>query len=127
METVAIGLHPITEDQPIFLSYNSSDSATVDALQRFLQQKGFRVFLDRLSLSPGLPWFDALQNAIAASYAVVVLVGKDGLGVWQKREMAIALDRQAKDEKVARSFPVIPLLLPGADQEKAPAFLLLNT
>src|SRR5262249_20401713 len=44
-----------------------------------------------------------------------------------KREMTLALDRQAREEKLGRHFPVIPVVLPKADLDKAPGFLLLNT
>jgi hypothetical protein len=43
------------------------------------------------------------------------------MGPWQQREIYVALDRQAHD----LSFPVIPILLPGA--EPALGFLALNT
>ena len=111
----------------IFLSYNAVDRETVAAVRGFLAREGVAVFLDYLTLVPGLPWPDALQHNIAQASAVVVLLGKDGLGVWQKRELWAALDRQARDERVGAAFPVVPVLLPGAEIEKAPAFLLLNT
>jgi hypothetical protein len=47
------------------------------------------------------------------------------LGGWQRREMWFALDRQVREEKQGHAFPVIPVLLPGADL--TPAFLFLNT
>jgi hypothetical protein len=46
--------------------------------------------------------------------AVAVFIGKE-LGGWQKREMYFALDRQVREEKQRRPFPVIPVLLAGAD------------
>jgi hypothetical protein len=39
--------------------------------------------------------------------------------------MWFALDRQVREEKQDRAFPVIPVLLQGA--ELAPVFLFLNT
>jgi len=43
--------------------------------------------------------------------AVAVFVGVGEMGPWQQREKYLALDRQARDA----AFPVIPVLLPGAD------------
>ena len=38
-------------------------------------------------------------------------VGPGEIGPWQQREVNMALERQARE----REFPVIPVLLPGAD------------
>jgi tetratricopeptide (TPR) repeat protein len=111
----------------LFLSYNSLDREFVTTVQQLLEQRNIVVFLDRTSLLPGAPWFDALSEALARVRAFAVFIGPSGLGAWQKREMSLALDRQAREERHGRAFPVIPVLLPGTDLEKAPGFLLLNT
>ena len=82
-------------------------------------------FLDQASLVAGLPWPQALEEALRRARAVAVFIGPHGLGLWQKREMYFALDRQAQEEKAGRTFPVIPVLLPDADI--TPGFLFLNT
>lgn len=107
----------------LFLSYHGLDQRLIQSIQISLSGRGVNTFLDRNRLKPGLPWVDALQEGIDGSCAVAVFIGKEGLGAWQKREMELALQRQAKDGK----FPVVPVLLPQADVEKAPGFLLLNT
>lgn len=107
----------------LFLSYHSLDQRLIQSIQASLSGRGVDTFLDRNRLKPGLPWVDALQEGIDKSCAVAVFIGKEGLGAWQKREMELALQRQAKEGK----FPVVPVLLPQADVEKAPGFLLLNT
>ncbi len=57
--------------------------------------------------------------------AVVVFIGRYDLDLWQKREMGLALDRQVREERAGRAFPVIPALLPGSDPTSG--FLFLNT
>src|SRR5437868_1627122 len=79
----------------LFLSYNSRDRGEVEAVRRGLEHCGVTTFLDRANLAPGLPWADALQAEIRRARAVLVFLGPAGLGVWQKREMVLALDRQA--------------------------------
>ena len=108
----------------IFLSYNSTDRPSVLAVQRLLQARGITTFLDRDQLSPGLPWPLALEEGLRGVLAVAVFIGRE-LGGWQKREMWFALDRQVSEEKQNRRFPVIPVLLAGADP--TPSFLFLNT
>lgn len=111
----------------LFLSYNSSERQSIQIFSELLKARRISTFLDRESLRPGLPWFDALQDVLSKAGAVAIFIGKAGLGTWQKREMALALDRQARQEKDKRDFPVIPILLPGADLDEVPGFLLLNT
>ncbi|HEX3531238.1 MAG TPA: TIR domain-containing protein, partial [Thermoanaerobaculia bacterium] len=111
----------------LFLSYNSGDLASVREIQSSLSERQIITFFDRQSLVAGKPWLTALDDALRKVRAVAVFIGKDGLGMWQKREVSVALDRQAADERAGREFPVIPILLPEADIERAPSFLYLNT
>jgi hypothetical protein len=89
-----------------------------------LQQLGLGIFLDSDSLRAGLPWPAALEQALTNADAVVVVLGPNGLGGWQRREIFFALDRQVAAEKNNREYPVIPVLLKGADP--APSFLMIN-
>src|SRR5262245_9831910 len=82
----------------IFLSYNSIDRPSVVALQKLLETRGIRTFLDRDQLVPGLPWPVALEEGLRGVRAVAVFIGRE-LGGWQKREMWFALDRQVREEK----------------------------
>ena len=109
----------------VFLSYHSSDRATVQAVKSYVQGRGITTFLDRDDLVPGIPWPQALEQALASVRAVAVFLGRAGLGLWQKRELWLALDRQVQEERAGRAFAVIPVLLPGADP--MPGFLFLNT
>ena len=110
----------------LFLSYNSANRSLVQDVQRLLAERNISTFLDRDQLFAGMPWASALQEAIGRARAVAVFIGDEGISTWQKREMEVALVRQAEEEKEGKAFPVIPVVLPGADLEKAPAFLLLN-
>ena len=109
----------------LFLSYHSPDHGLVHTIRELLEARGIATFLDRENLVAGLPWPHALEEALRSVRAVAVFIGPDGLGLWQKREMGFALDRQVQEEKAGRAFPVIPVLLPGADA--TPGFLFLNT
>jgi hypothetical protein len=106
----------------VFLSYNSADHRAVEKVARALTEQGLTVFLDRWYLVPGRPWPQALEGILEACGAVAVFLGPQGLGNWQQREKELALDRQAPDS----TFPVIPVLLPGA-ADPSPGFLCLNT
>src|SRR5262245_3001795 len=104
-----------------FLSYNWRDHEAVEQVASSLQKRDLRVFLDRWYLPAGIPWVRILEDSIGSCRAVVVFVGAHGLGNWQQRESNLALTRQAADG----TFPVIPVLLPGA--EPPLGFLSQNT
>ena len=103
----------------VFLSHNSKDMPAVRALAEALQDRGLNVWLDEWELVPGRPWQEALEEVIETTGAAAVLVGKDGLGPWQDKEM-----RGCLSEFVDRNLPVIPVLLPGAPEKPVlPIFL----
>jgi len=81
----------------LFLSYNSQDRAAVQQVRTLLESREVSVFYDRESLNLGLNWFEPLERALGWVRGVVVLLGPNGLGRWQRREMALALDRQTRE------------------------------
>lgn len=109
----------------LFLSYNHLDRESVAAVRQQVEVRGIRTFFDRQYLAAGLPWPQAIEAHLRSARAVAVFIGRHGLGIWQKREMYFALDRQVEAERENRSFPVIPVLLEGADL--GAGFLFLNT
>jgi tetratricopeptide (TPR) repeat protein len=111
----------------LFLSYNHADRESVITVRRELQVRGVSVFFDSEHLLAGLPWIPALDRAIQQVRAVAVFIGKGGLGNWQMREVSLSLDRQVRQDTSACEFPVIPVLLPGANIKDAFGFLLLNS
>ena len=104
----------------VFMSYNSRDRDKVRAVDGFLKQRGLVSFFDQQNLRAGQNWPQALEDALRRSSAVAVFVGAQ-IGNWQWPEIGFALDRQANE----KTFPVIPVLLDGADTSRS--FLFLNT
>jgi TIR domain len=80
-------------------------------LKRHLVEVPLRVWLDEDELRPGVRWQDQLEAAIKNSSSVVVTIGPDGEGPWEKEEIRAAVDLAVKDGR-----PVIPVLLPGAPE-----------
>ena len=103
----------------VFLSHNSADKPMVRRLEKKLQARGLRVWLDESQLVPGRPWQEALESIISKVGAVAVLIGGSGVGPWETPEMRACLQ-----ESVRRGLSVIPVLLPGAPAEpELPVFL----
>lgn len=103
----------------VFLSHNSNDKPAVRKIAEALRDRGLRPWLDEWELVPGRVWQEALEEIIQTARSVAVLVGRDGLGSWENREM-----RSCLEEFVQRKLPVIPVLLPGAPaQPELPLFL----
>lgn len=99
----------------VFLSYHWRDHAQVKALAHRLREQHLTVFLDRWYLTPGQSWPKALETILASCRAVAVCLGQGEMGPWQQREQYLALERQVAAERQGHSFPVIPVLLPGAE------------
>lgn len=106
----------------VFVSYSGADGPAADPIVRAMREAGLHVFRDRDSLVPGQFWPERLERALGDAQAVVVCLGPSGIGRWQKREIALAHERQVRED----TFPVILLLLPGAD-DPGLSFLRLST
>lgn len=110
-------LEPVSFDT--FLSHNSEDKSIVRQLADSLVARGLRPWLDERELVPGRDWQEALEEIVQTAKSAAVLVGSDGIGPWQDREM-----RGCLTEFVDRGLPVIPVLLPGAPKKpELPLFL----
>ena len=103
----------------VFLCHNSKDKPTVILLAKRLEAAGVKVWLDAWELRPGHPWQDALEEIIASTRSAAVLVGQDGIGPWENREMRALLN-----QFVRRGLPVIPVLLPDCPQQPELPLLL---
>ena len=99
----------------VFLSYHWRDHAKVEALAQRLRAQNVQVFLDRWYLTPGQSWPKELEATLARCRAVAVCIGQGEMGPWQQREKYLALERQVAAERCGQCFPVIPVLLPGAE------------
>jgi WD40 repeat protein len=110
----------------VFVSYSRADAEATRQVRSRLTEAGVATFLDRDQLPAGQEWLPALEQAIAACRAIVVLIGPAGLGTWQRREVQLALDRQAEAERAGRTVPVIPVLLPKVADPPG-GFLRLQT
>jgi WD40 repeat protein/energy-coupling factor transporter ATP-binding protein EcfA2 len=107
----------------VFVSYSRADARHAMDIDSVLRSKGLRPFFDRRSLAPGLPWLKALEQAIGAAKAAIVLIGPRGLGNTQQYERDLALIRQTNDP----AFPVVPVILPDTTSDPPFDFLRLLT
>jgi energy-coupling factor transporter ATP-binding protein EcfA2 len=92
----------------VFVSYSRADGRHAAEIDSVLRDKGLKTFFDRHNLAAGLPWVRALEQAIGAAKAVIVLIGPRGLGNTQQYERELAFVRQSRDP----AFPVVPVILP---------------
>ena len=103
----------------VFLSHNSKDKPAVIALAERLVAANVKVWLDVWELRPGQPWQEVLEDIIVHTRSAAVLVGKDGIGPWENREMRALLN-----QFVRRGLPVIPVLLSDCPQQPELPLLL---
>jgi TIR domain len=111
------------ETYDVFISYARADSRHAAEIDAVLRAKGLKSFFDRRNLAPGLPWVRALEQAIDAARAAIVLVGPRGLGNTQQYERELAIVRQTSDP----AFPVVPVILPETSTDRPFDFLQLLT
>jgi WD40 repeat protein len=111
----------------VFLSHNSRDKAVVERIAERLRRAGLEPWLDKWALVPGGAWQQELGAGLEASSACAVFVGPEDMGDWELQEVALAVDRSAKE----RGFRVFPVLLPGVrepfDPNRLPHFLRART
>jgi len=111
----------------VFLSHNGKDKEVVERIALRLRDAGIEPWLDSWCLTPGGRWQEELAEGISASGACAVFYGPHDVGDWEAQELAVALDRAAKD----RSFRIFPVLLPGLsepfDASTLPPFLATRT
>ena len=96
-------------DFDVFISHNSKDKQIVRELSKLLKCFGLRVWLDEEQLPAGRPWQREVETIIETTRFAIVLIGKDGIGPWEKPEIRACLS-----QFVDRGLPVVPVLLPGA-------------
>jgi TIR domain len=114
-----MGIAVASETYDVFVSYSRVDWEHAAEIDSVLRAKGLRSFFDRRNLALGLPWVRALEQAIGAAKAVIVLIGPSGLGNTQQYERELALVRQSRDP----AFPVVPVILPKTTTDRPFDFL----
>jgi hypothetical protein len=106
-------------EHDVFLCHNSLDKKAVKDIGEKLKAHGLKPWLDEWESDPGSLWQGALEQQIQSIRAVVVFVGKAGIGRWQKLEQAAFLE-----ESVTRECRVIPAILPDCPRTtKLPVLL----
>ena len=96
------------ETYDVFVSYSRADSRQAGEIDSVLRAKDLKPFFDRRNLDAGLPWIRALEKAIGAAKAAIVLIGPHGFGNTQQYERELAIIRQTREP----AFRVIPVILP---------------
>ena len=89
-----------SETYDVFVSYSRADGRHAAEIDSALRANGLSSFFDRRNLAPGLPWVRALEQAIGAAKAVIVLIGPRGLGNTQQYERELAIVRQSQRSSI---------------------------
>lgn len=114
---------PECENFDVFLSYSHCDGSHVEELAKRIDDHGLKVWLDRWVLVPGGKWQPEIAHGLKRANACAVCISARTPSGWFKEEIERAIDRQTKDP----TFRVIPILLPGAQEDNVEDFLELRT
>lgn len=107
-----LGESPRSDSFDVFLSYSRADERGVHKVAAELKRAGVEPWLDAWCLTGGRPWQVELAEGLRRSAACAVFVGPTDMGVWEREEFHVALDRAAKDP----TFRVFLVLLPGVPE-----------
>ena len=108
-----------TKDFDVFLCYNSEDRAMVEKIGQQLKEHGILPWIDEWELQPQPSWQSQLEQQIQQIPSAAVLVGKNGIGPWQRQIMETLIQ-----QFISRGCPVIPVLLEDtSDDLRLPSFL----
>ena len=107
----------------VLVSYSHADGRHAAEIDSVLRDKGLKTFFDRSNLAGGQPWVRALEQAIGAAKAAIVLIGPRGLGNTQQYERELAFVRKTRDP----AFPVVPVILPETTTDPPFDFLRVLT
>lgn len=103
----------------VFISYNSVDEHLARLFADWLEKDNISSFFSKRSIKKGEIWNAAIESAIKDSSVIVFLLGSQGFSPGQKDELELT-----KKCLNARTFGVIPILLPGhKGVTKIPRFL----
>ncbi len=94
------------KEHDVFLSYNSDDRKSVEAIAERLRGREIKPWLDGWELIPGDSWQKELDKQIRITKTAAVFFGINGLGTWHEDEM-YAFQRENKN----RGLRVIPVML----------------
>ncbi|MBF0338275.1 MAG: toll/interleukin-1 receptor domain-containing protein [Nitrospirae bacterium] len=96
------------------------DKATVkDIAMRLKHEHGLKVWFDKWDIVPGTHFEKAMSDGLKESKTCAIFIGKSPPERWCMEEIRFALNRGTKDN----SFRVIPVILPGCNNDNIPDFL----
>lgn len=112
----------------IFISYSELDAKWVEWVEnklasRLEDEHGFRVWLPKWWLIPGMPWETAWDSGMDQSRCYAICVGKQTSMDWFKQEVQRAIRRKQE----IPSFRVLIVLLPDAREIDVDVFPELTT
>ena len=113
------------ERYDVYLDYNheaADEGQVVEVLAfRLRNEESLKPFFDKWHIIPGKPKQEEEVKGLLSSRTAAVFVGLTGVSGWQNEYMRAALDQAQRKED---DFRVIPVLLPGATEDKLDTLLM---
>src|SRR5688572_9610801 len=94
----------------VFLVHHEDDQQIAENLAHRLKSKNINPWIYSWQLIPGETRQEGIEKGLSQCDTCAILIGRNGIEEWQKEEMRVALDRQAKEG--VTGFRVIPVILP---------------
>jgi hypothetical protein len=109
------------EAKEVFISYAHSDYDVVLDIVEKLEANNCNVWFDEEGIRGGEGWQTIMRDAIFACNSCAVFIGDKEPETWHKKEMELALNREATDKE--KKFLVIPVLLDTEKYEQVRTWL----
>jgi len=106
-----------------FISYPSKLKLYAKEVYEYLVGSGLKVYWDGL-MEPGDVVVETLSGAIRDSNSIVVIIGPDGIGPWQNKEIEyVRWEKTSKGDSEKKR--IIPILVSGGciDHKEVPSFI----
>ena len=107
----------------VFVSHARGDADVADDLAKSLQDRGLRVFLDR-DIPSGENWAEAIQSAMEATSAFVVVVSGEAL---RSKTAAYEMGSAVGRARTSPGVKLIPILRSDVEQQEIPFSLKERT
>lgn len=108
-------------EHDVYISYSQQDIEAAGHIAERLKAAGLNVWFFPWFVRPGQDWRRSMQDELQRSASCAILFGATDLGPNQREEVLVDILKRA--EASGGDFPVIPVLLPGADEFHLPSFL----
>lgn len=121
LERLWTELKDVLSDHDVFICYSQVDKDIVTQIASRLKSTFITPWIDVWEVKAGDSFARKIEEVLAVVPIVAIFCGTKGLSSWQEQEVAAVMDRSVRKQCL-----LIPVLLPGVDDNLLTPFLKLK-